>query len=45
MPELTSQLIRFAILHIERFTSPPRVALEHYPVLTFDAAGNLDLEL
>jgi hypothetical protein len=45
MPELASQRIRFAVLHLERFTSPPRVVLEHYPVLTLDANGNLDLEL
>lgn len=44
MPELANQRIRFVVLHIERFSKPPRVALEHYPVLTFDAAGNLDLE-
>jgi hypothetical protein len=44
MPELANQRVRFAILHIERFTSPPRVALEYYPMLTFDADGNLDLD-
>jgi hypothetical protein len=45
MPELANQRVRFAVLHIERFTSPPRVVVEYYPVLTFDAVGNLDLEL
>jgi hypothetical protein len=41
--QLTGQHIRFAILHIERFTSPPRVALEHYPIIPFDACGRIDL--
>lgn len=45
MPELASQRVRFAILHIERFSKPPRVIVEYYPMLTFDADGNLDLEL
>jgi len=45
MPELANQCVRFAVLHIERFTKPPKVVIEHYPVLTFDTAGNLDLEL
>jgi hypothetical protein len=45
MPELAGQRVRFAILHIERFSRPPLVIIEHYPVLTFDATGNLDLEL
>jgi hypothetical protein len=45
IPELAGQRVRFAILHIERFTSPPRAVVEHYPVLTFDTDGNLDLEL
>lgn len=44
IPELATRRIRFALLHTERFTSPPRVVLEHYPVLTFDAHGNLDLD-
>lgn len=45
IPALAGQRVRFALLHIERFTSPPRVVVEPYPVLTFDAAGNIDLEL
>jgi hypothetical protein len=31
MPELGGQRIRFAILHIERFTSPPRVPRSFCP--------------
>src|SRR5688572_23317618 len=42
--ELAGRRIRLAVLHIERFTSPPRVVIEYYPVLTFDSAGNIDLE-
>lgn len=45
MPELAGLRVRFASLHIERFTSPPRVVVEYYPMLTFDAAGNVDLDL
>lgn len=41
MPELANQRVCFAVLHIERFTKPPKVVIEHYPVLTFDTAGNL----
>jgi hypothetical protein len=44
MPELAGLRVRFALLHIERFTTPPHVVLEHYPVLTFDAEGNLDVQ-
>jgi hypothetical protein len=43
-PQLTNQRIRFALLHIERFTSPPRVVLEHYPIIPFDAHGRIDLD-
>jgi hypothetical protein len=43
-PELAGQRVRFAILHIERFTSPPRVVVEHYPIIPFDAYGRIDLD-
>lgn len=42
-PELANHRIRFALFHIERFTSPPRVVLEHYPIIPFDAHGRIDL--
>ena len=44
MPELAGQRVRAAMLHVERFTSPPRVVVEHYPVLIFAGDGQLDHE-
>lgn len=44
MPELAGRRVRFAVLHTERFTSPPRVIQEHYPVLVFDVDGHVDAE-
>ncbi len=42
-PSLANHRIRFALFHIERFTSPPRVVLEHYPIIPFDAHGRIDI--
>lgn len=44
MPELSGQRVRFALLHIERFSMPPRVVVEHLPRAHLDTQGNLDLE-
>ena len=38
-PSLADHRIRFALFHVERFTSPPRVIVEHYPIIPFDAHG------
>jgi hypothetical protein len=43
MPELAGQRVRFAVLHIERFSKPPHIVVDHYPLLTFDANGRVDL--
>jgi hypothetical protein len=43
MPVLAGQRIRFAVFHTERFTSPPRIVLEHYPFLTLDDRGHVDV--
>lgn len=42
IPELAHQRARFAILHTERFTTPPRILLEQYLVLPLNASGSLD---
>lgn len=43
MPASAGQRVRFAVFHVERFTSPPRIVLEHYPVLTLDDRGHVDV--
>lgn len=43
VPAFAGQRVRFAVFHIERFTSPPRIVLEHYPMLTIDADGRVDV--
>lgn len=42
-PQLANRLIRFAVFYIERFTSPPRVIVEHYSIIPSDAHGRIDL--
>lgn len=43
MLAFAGQRVRFAVFHSERFTSPPRIVLEHYPMLTLDADGRVDV--
>lgn len=43
VPAFAGQRVRFAVFHTEPFTSPPRVVLEHYPALTLDADGRVDV--
>lgn len=45
LPRMAGHVVRFALFHVERFTSPPRIVLEHYPMLPLDAHGRLDPRL
>ena len=42
MPEFADRRIRFAVLHVERLTWPPKVVLDYYPMAHFDADGHVD---
>lgn len=42
LPTMAGHRVRFAVFHVERFTSPPRIVVEYFPYLPLDAHGHLD---